>query len=43
MRVNIVIFLNCDQLQLEIRDSYKKPYCNYISFHMIMFWKTAMK
>ena len=26
-----VIYLNCDLLKLEIRDSYKKPYCDYVS------------
>ena len=26
----VVIFLICDLLELEIRDSYKKPYCDYV-------------
>ena len=28
-----VIFLNCDLLELEIRDSHKKPYC--VSFRFL--------
>ena len=35
MRVNIVIFLNCDLLELEIRDSSKKPYSDYVSFDFL--------
>ena len=30
--MNIVIFLNCDLLVLDIRDSYKKRHCEYVSF-----------
>ena len=26
-----MIFVNCDLLKLEIRVSYKKPYCDYVS------------
>ena len=33
--MNIVIFLNCDLLELEIQDSYKKPYCDYVSFLLL--------
>ena len=28
-------FLNYDLLELEIRDSYKKPYCDYVSFRFL--------
>ena len=31
-RVNIVIFMNCDLLELEVPDSYKKTYCDWASF-----------
>ena len=38
MHGNIVIFLNYDLVQLEIRDSYKKLNCDYVSFRIaIMF------
>ena len=30
--MNTAIFLNCDLLELEIRDSYEKTYYNYVSF-----------
>ena len=30
-----MIFLNCDLLELEIRDSYKKLYCDYVSFRFL--------
>ena len=30
--MNIAILLNCDLLELEIRDSYKKPYRDYVFF-----------
>ena len=35
MQENIVIFLNCDMLELEIRDIYKKLYCDYVSFRIV--------
>ena len=35
IRVNIVIFLNYDLHELETRDSYKKPSCDYVSFHYL--------
>ena len=34
IHVNIVIFLNCDLLELEIRD-YKKLYCDNVSFRFL--------
>ena len=30
-----VIFLNCDLLEFDIRDSYKKLYCDYVSFRFL--------
>ena len=30
-----MIFLNCDLLELEIRNSYKKRYCNYVCFRFL--------
>ena len=33
--VNIVIFLNCDLLEFETRDSYKILYCKYASFRFL--------
>ena len=35
IRVNIVIVLKCDLLELEIQDSHKKPYCGYVSFRFL--------
>ena len=35
MRTNIEINLNCDLLELEIGDSYKKLYCDYVSFRFL--------
>ena len=35
IRVNIVIVLKCDLLESEIQDSYKKPYCGYVSFRFL--------
>ena len=38
-----MILLNCDLLELEVRDSYEKSYCDYISFHlMTMFSSTSV-
>ena len=33
--VNIMSFLNFDLLELDIRDSYKKSYCDYVSFRFL--------
>ena len=35
IRVNIVIFLNCDLLEFEIQHCYKKPYGDYVSFRFL--------
>ena len=38
IHVNIMIFLNCDLLELEIRDSYKKLFCDcFFPFLTTMF------
>ena len=41
--MNIVIFLNCDLLELYIRDSYKKLYCDcFFPFLRTMFPSTVV-
>ena len=35
IHVNIVLFLNCDLTELEIRDSYEKVFCDHVSFCVV--------